>query len=408
MRQPVSFPAVLRDRRFSLLVSGQFVSALGDGMFPIAVSVQLLADGRPGAIATILAARAIGSLTGIMAAGAIVDRFARSRVMWVADVLRLVAVVVLIEAVTAGNLLLAHLGMAVLGLATSFFIPAFRAIIPRIVPADDVQQANALNSAILQTATVGGPALGGALLILGSPETIMWLNALSFGLSVLTLLLLPEPAGAPADRGDSVLTRAVGGLAAVRRIRWLSVLLITGILQMALTVAPWFTFLPILSAETYGSTGPYAASMTAHAIGGVFGAFLAAKATPRLPGAAAVLGPCLFSGMLLCLAWGAPATVLVVAHLIAGAGLQYSGVLQMTAIHQQVPDHLMGRVMSLTMLGGALLTPVSYCVLGPLSHSVGARPVLVTGAGLALVVLLLPLLLPDFRHLSDARRLKIG
>ncbi|MFF2619036.1 MFS transporter [Kitasatospora sp. NPDC058046] len=395
---------MLRNRRFAFLASGQFVSALGDGMFPIAVSVKLLDGGQAGSIAGILAARAVGALAGILVAGTFVDRFSRSRVMWVADVARAATVIALIWAVSTDNLLVATICMGLLGLATSFFTPAFRSIIPRIVSAESLQQANALNSAIMQGATIGGPALGGALLVLGSPQTVMWINAASFTFSVVTLLCVHDASDPTPDRRDSVLTTALGGFRAVGEIRWLRVFMVTGVLQMALTVAPWFTFLPIISAENYGSNGPYSACMTAYALGGVCGAFIAGKVTPRLPGVAAIIGPCLFSGILFCLAAGAPVGILIAMHVIAGAGLQFSGVFQTTAIHEQIPDHLMGRVMSLTMLGGALLTPLSYSLLSPLTDMLGSRTVLISGGSISTVVLLLPLFLPDVRHLSEARR----
>ncbi|MEU2251519.1 MFS transporter [Streptomyces sp. NPDC019224] len=400
-------PPVLRDRRFSLLVSGQFVSALGDGMFPIAVAVALLNKHGAGAIASILGARAIGALVGILLGGALVDRFSRTRVMWVADVVRLVAVGSMIWAVTLDTLLPANVCMTVVGLATSFFNPAFRALIPRTVPAGAVKQANSINSTILQTATVCGPALAGALLAVSTPETILWINTASFALSVLTLLCIREQAAGPVDRRDSALVTALGGLRAVAELRWLAALVVTGVLQMALAVAPWFTFLPVVSIEDYGSSGPYSMSMTAYAVGGIAGALLAGKVTPRLPGIAVIVGPCLFSTILFCLASGVPAAVLVLVHLIAGAGLQFSGVFQMTAIHEQVPDHLLGRVMSLMMLGGALLTPISYGLMGGLADAFGSRTVLAVGGALATVILLLPLLLPDFRRLSNARQ-KVG
>jgi hypothetical protein len=64
--------------------------------------------------------------------------------------------------------------------------------------------------------------------------------------------------------------------------------------------------------------------------------------------------------------------------------------------------------MSLTLLGGSALTPISYALLAGFAGTLGREVVLVGGGLLAMLVLVAPLVLPDFRHLDDSWRVRDG
>ena len=95
------------------------------------------------------------------------------------------------------------------------YLPCASATTPRLVPDADLPGANAARSAVTGLGIIVGPALGGVLLLLGSPALAFLLNGLTFGLSAATVLAIPagdcfRPAGGRARAAQ----RAAGGIAA--------------------------------------------------------------------------------------------------------------------------------------------------------------------------------------------------
>ena len=122
--------------------------------------------------------------------------------------------------------------LAALGAAVGAFdLPARQALVPTLVPRDDLPNAIGLNSIMLQTASIAGPALGGVIIAVRSVAWAYVFNAISFGFVVLALVMMrdvPErpPAEAGADRGVSI-GAAIEGLRFVRRspLMWSTMLL---------------------------------------------------------------------------------------------------------------------------------------------------------------------------------------
>ena len=80
----------------------------------------------------------------------------------------------------------------------------------------------------------------------------------------------------------------------------------------------------------------------------------------------------------------------------------------MTALQKDVPDHLLGRVISLDMLGSMALMPIGFAITGPLVAAFGARTVLLAGAVLVLVAVPLPLLMPGGSQFATPPTSRVG
>jgi hypothetical protein len=88
-----------------------------------------------------------------------------------------------------------------------------------MVPDADLPGANAVRAAVGMAAVTAGPAVGGVLLMLGSPATAFLINAATFGLSAVAVLSIPAgPVFTPAGSGDrgGVLADVVRGAQALR------------------------------------------------------------------------------------------------------------------------------------------------------------------------------------------------
>src|SRR5581483_2928296 len=111
---------------------------------------------------------------------------------------------------------------AVVGLGRAISRPASGAIVPELVPAHLLVQANSLTQLMRPLAmTLVGPALGGVLIAAVGPGSAFAFDAASFGVGVLALLAIrPRPA-ARGNVESSLLADLREGFAFVRRHTWI-------------------------------------------------------------------------------------------------------------------------------------------------------------------------------------------
>src|SRR5215468_8001974 len=169
--------APLRHRRFRLLVGGQLASNVGDAFYAVAL---------PG---TVLAAYGVPRTVLLAVGGHASDRWRPWTVMMTSDSVRAVAVAALAVAAASGParaVVLVPIA-AVLGAGEGLFLPGSFAIVPVLLPDEELQSGNALASAVTQLATLAGPAIGGALVALAGPAPAFAVDAATFAVSALTL-----------------------------------------------------------------------------------------------------------------------------------------------------------------------------------------------------------------------------
>jgi DHA3 family tetracycline resistance protein-like MFS transporter len=161
----VNLLSPLRHRDFRLLWAGMTVSLVGDGIFLIAMAWQAYELwNAPAALSLLGIGMTIPTIAFLLPAGVLSDRLDRRSLMLAADVVRAVVVAVLAALSLTGLLTFWELFaiVAVYGVGTAFFTPAFEAIVPDIVPASDLPAANSLDQFVRPIALrLAGPALGG-------------------------------------------------------------------------------------------------------------------------------------------------------------------------------------------------------------------------------------------------------
>ncbi|MFE7440937.1 MFS transporter [Streptomyces chartreusis] len=137
-----------RDRQFVLLACARVISVLGNGFARVALSFAVLAlpGASAGRLSLVVACQALPQLGLILVGGVIADRMSRSRLMVLADFLGAGAYAGLAGMVLTGHAPLTAMCVlaAVAGTATALFAPAMDGLVPLIVPAGRLQQANGL------------------------------------------------------------------------------------------------------------------------------------------------------------------------------------------------------------------------------------------------------------------------
>jgi MFS family permease len=392
-------------RDFRWLFTGQLVSGIGDQLFPVAVAVLVLdAGGDAGDLGLVLAARFAALVLFALLGGVWADRLPRVRVLITADVLRLVAVLgLLTAATTTPPVPVLALLTFVVGAGEAFFRPAYGALLPSVLPDDQLGPANALTSASHHTAMVLGPGLGGALVALAGVEVLFVVDACTFAVSLLTLLRVREPARVPAPR-SRVLREMAEGVRAVRERPWVAAILGMATLQLLFCVAPVTVLLPLLVEERTGGAGDFGFVLAIGAVGGLLGGLVAGRWRPRHPGRVATLCILAYALQPLALLLDLPLPVLAAAWFVSSLGFGPFIVYWESALQRDVPRELLARVISLDWMCSLALLPLGLAVTGPVVDAVGDEPVLLTALVVLVVSTLAVLPVPGVRDYRTPAR----
>ena len=395
---------LLRNRDLALLITGQAVSQVGDGIFTVALAWRVYQSySSPAALSVVGIAFMVPRLLLTIVGGVLSDRFDRRWTMVVADAGRAVAVAILgaISIDPKPDLVAIIVLVAFQGVAGSLFGPAETALLPELVAPEDLTRANSLRTLVSPVSwTVIGPALGGALTASLGPAAAFWADSSTYVVSVVTLVLMRSRPHSLQKQAGSLLADARQGFAYVSARPWLWGPMVTASVAQLLYAGPNQSLVPYLvKYELHASAGALGLVLATGGIGTlVAGLIVSRLPRPRHIVIAMVLGWALGIGSLALVGlsrnvWQAAAAVFCWNLLI------WSGeILWLTLLGLTVPNRIRGRVSSIDFLGSNLLIPISMAVTGPLAALAGPRMVLIgagVGGGLAV---LLTLLVPGVRR----------
>jgi DHA3 family tetracycline resistance protein-like MFS transporter len=326
--------------------------------------------------------------------------------MVAADVLRGLAVGLMALLSLTGALELWHIAAlaAAYGAGTAFFSPSFDALVPEVLPAGDLAQANALDQFVRPIALrLAGPALGGVLIDVFGAGTAFALDAASFAISAAALLAMAPAVrrSVPAVRG-SVTREMREGLRYVRGHVWLWATFASAAIAYLLFMGPAEVLLPyIVKNDLHGSAGDLGIVFAAGGIGSVGCAVvLGQRGLPRRDITFMYLTWTLAT--LAIAGYGLASAVwqLMLASLAFNALETAGTIVWATAKQRHVPAALLGRVSSLDWLISIGLLPLSFALTGPVSGAIGAQTTLIAAGVLGAVVTFAALLLPGMREVE--------
>lgn len=385
----------LREHDFRLLWLGESISTLGD-QFQFVALAWLVLDltGSGVALGGVLAAASIPRAALMLLGGAASDRRSPRTIMLVTNGFRCAAVGLLAALVLTGRIQLVEVYiLAILfGVSDAFFFPAIGALMPRLI--EDQQRlpaANALFQSTSQLMGLIGPPLAGLIVAVAATGPAFALNAASFGVAAVALLLVRwrMPATPSSSRvpqaAESMLATVRAGIAYVWHDEALRLLLVmVGAVNFAFA-GPMEVGVAWLSANRWVSGAFGFGLLTGgFALGALAGALLAGSMTQPRRRSRILIGVAVGLGVGLGAVGLAPALwVALLVILPIGVCVGLINVLLIAWLQARVDAAMLGRVMSLVILAGVGLAPVSLAVAGLLVD--GAAVPLFLGA--ALIVL---------------------
>ncbi len=270
---------------------GEVISQAGDALFQIAL-LWLVLDLTDSAGLTGLVAMSgyLPVLLFGLLAGALADRLDRRRVLLGCDLARAVLVLA-IPLLAAARLLSAPLlGLITFLMAvfTAHFNPTRNALIPELVPASELRQANTLIQSGWQLAMLAGPLLAGLLIPLTGELQLFSADGLSYLASFALIWRMrpvprrdaPEapprpPAGTLRHEAARALAEVRAGLALAHRDRRIRALLWVTAVDNLFIMGPAIVGTPLFVRQVLGGdSGTYAYLMTAFAAGMLAGSLL--------------------------------------------------------------------------------------------------------------------------------------
>ncbi len=356
-RLATSYPA-LRHRDFTLLWIGQLLSFSGSRMQTAAIlwHVSLLAaPGRKGiALGLVGAAQVVPIIAFAMLSGVVADALDRRKVMLVTQT-TLALLAATLAALTFGGLrtmwpiyLLAALSSA----AASFDGPARQALIPNLVPREDLANAISLNTLMFQIASVVGPTLAGLMIASAGLGWVYAVNAASF-LMVLVALLLMR---ARRRQGAPPATR-ITWAAAREGLRFVFAHPIVRSTMLLDFIATFFAsataLLPIFAQDILhvGARG-YGWLYAAPSVGAVLAGFVTAHAIDRIERRGAVLlwSVAAYGAATVVFGLSASFWLTLICLACVGAADTVSTVIRNIIRQLETPDELRGRMTGVNMM----------------------------------------------------------
>jgi MFS family permease len=395
----------LAERDFGLLFLGRTVTFFGSALAPVALAFAVLdLTGSATDLGLVTACFLLPQIVFILVGGIWADRLPRHHVMVASDALSGAAQAATAALLLAGSAEVWQLAVlaAVRGTASAFFFPASQGIVPQVVSAARLQEANALLRLSRNATQIGGTALGGILVAALGPGWAIAVDAGTYALGTLFLLALHVPRYLHLPE-RSFVRELREGWDEFRSRTWLWAIVVQFAFVNACSIGA-FTILGAFVADTsLGGPVAWGLILSANGAGLVVGGIVMLRWRPPRPLLVATLGIFPMAAPLLLLAIPASTALIALAAFASGLGVELFGVLWDTVMQEQIPAEALSRVYSYDMLGSIVFIPLGAALAGPIADRIGLAETLVGAAAITIGATALVLLVTDVRSLRSRR-----
>lgn len=382
--------AVLRQRNFAFLWTGQIVSLIGDWVLFVALPFFIYTlTGSTLATGIMFIVQTVPRLCFGSVAGVFVDRWNRKYTMIATNLIQAGVLAPLFLVRSQDWIWVIYVFAFLDSTVSQFFMPAQTAIIPQLVAESDLLTANSLNSTSQELTRLVGPFLGGLLLGLFGLNSVIIVDMFSFLFSaaMLSLIALSPRVVASAERtsaGASVVKvwrEWLDGLRLVKTERLVAaIFIVIGVAMIGEGLIE--VLLPgYVEQVLHGTAVVLGWLMSAQAIGGIVGSLLIVRVSKHMPPALLIpLCGLIFGGVIVIMALVPTLTVVLPAIAIAGASIIGFFVSQITLLQSNVKNEYQGRVFGAFTALQAISMLIGMVLASGLSDRVGIVPMVIGDA----------------------------
>jgi DHA3 family tetracycline resistance protein-like MFS transporter len=388
--------APFRFREYRLLIGALSISIFAEGMWAVVMAMQVIAlDDDPASLSLVATCLGAGLVGFVLVGGITADRINQRSIIIAVETVNVTVVSTVALLSSIGVLRIWHMAVAAaaLGIAAAFFFPAYSALLPRILPADQLLAANGVEGMVrpvFQRAV--GPAVAGVLIGLTFPAIGAVAVAVLFGIG-LALLVATRPAvNAVAAQVQQarphVLRDLRDGCRFMVRTPWLLWTLLFASMFVLVVLGPIEVLLPFIAKGRFADGArTYGFILAFYGVGSAIGALgVSSRRLPRRYLTVMMTMWGLGSLPLVIVGWTSSFPLMAMATFIVGVTDGAAGVIWGTLLQRRVPPAMLGRVSSLDFFVSLAFMPVSFAIAGPLSKVVSMETIFLA-AGVVPVLL---------------------
>jgi MFS family permease len=388
-RRPPAIARALAHRNYRLFFSGQSVSLVGTWITRVATSwLVYRLTGSALLLGVVGFAGQIPTLIMAPVTGVLIDRWNRHRVLvitQVASMLQSVALAVLALSgiITVGEIIALQ---AVQGIINAFDTPARQAFVVKMVDdRNDLPNAIALNSLMVNGSRIIGPSIGGVLIAAFGEGWCFVIDAVSYLAVIASLFAMRIARERPARADTHILEelregfRYVSGFLPVRAV--LLLLALTSIMGM-----PYTVLMPAVAREIlHGGPHTYGILLTASGVGAMAGAlYLASRVSVVGLERAIALAACTFGAGLIAFSRSHLLWLSLLVLPIAGAGMMIAMASTNTFVQTVVEERLRGRVMAFYAMAFLGTAPIGSLLAGFVADRIGVPTTILIGGAVCI------------------------
>jgi MFS family permease len=375
---------MVANRDLRLLVLGQFISAVGDHFYLIAMPwLGLQITGSALVAGSLLAVASLPRSVFMLLGGALSDRYSSKTLLILSNGLQGVLMIVLGSSLILSpvQLWFVYVLVFLTGFIDAFGLPAFNALLPRIVEAEELESGNIYLQGANIVSGVIGPALAGLLISMSPAQAgsqqpalsglgvVFLINALTFfaGISIFWGIRTGDAPKPKKDSSESLITSIGSIIEYVRsdpQLRNLLGLMMSLGLLLAGTLRVGFA----LMAETQFSGARDFGTMTSAFGAGMLAGMAGVKLLPRPPQKLSgiivlALFACVPAGVI-SLGFAPPLVAGLAIIGVMGAAFGYVNIYLLSWLQRRTPSHLLGRIIAMVLFSTIGLAPVSQILMG--------------------------------------------
>jgi len=383
-----------RSRNYVLYFTGQGTSLIGTWMQRTAVSwvVYSMTHSTFMLGLTVFASQFPSFLFSLMG-GIVSDRYNRYKVLLFTQIASMVqAVLLALLAFTNQYTVWEILTLStILGVINAFDVPARQPLVHEIIyDKEDLPNALALNSSIVNIARLIGPALSGIILEKFGAGVCFILNAASFFAVIISLLLMRLPAYVPRLVKKKVMADLVEGFTYIRRTPTIGVVMLM-LTLVSLFVLPYNTLLPVFAKVIFkGNATTFGYINSFIGLGAVAGTLFLASLKPGTNLKIILLVNTIIFGVgLILFSRISYFPLAMLFAVICGFGTMSQSTICNTIIQVEGAVHMRGRVMSFIAMALFGMLPIGSLIIGIISQKTGAPNAIFCQGIMAIIIALI-------------------
>jgi len=380
-----------RHRNYALFFSGQSISQIGTWMQRTAVSWMVYTMTHSAfMLGLTIFAQQFPSFLLSLFGGILSDRYNRHKILLITQTASMLQAVMLAIMVLTGHFQIWEIIALsiVLGVINAFDVPARQPMIHQLISdKEDLTNALALNSAMVNMARLIGPALSGLVLQAYGAGVCFFLNAISFLAVITSLLLMKFPAFVkPAVRKKAAAEMKEGFNYLIKTPGIGVVILLLGILS--LFVLSYDTLIPVFTKVIFnGDAATFGYISSFMGLGAITGTLFLASLKKGTNLKRLLVGSGIITGLgLMLFSHMNYFPLAMVFAVITGFGVMTQNTLCITIIQVETAPELRGRMMSYIALAYFGMLPLGSLITGAASQWIGAPNTMLCQGVLSLVI----------------------